>query len=112
MKKSKKTELVGELKDKLSTASAVYYTDFTGLNVKRMTDLRHEKVERIAADYPPLETRGASSACAKAAAASWIIRSSSFRTSDIRKGSLQEKGCISLIGLIHLFRYPRLLMTE
>ncbi len=40
MKKSKKTELVGELKEKLGTASAVYYTDFTGLNVKRMTELR------------------------------------------------------------------------
>jgi large subunit ribosomal protein L10 len=40
MKKTKKTELVGELKDKLSGASAVYYTDFTGLNVKRMTELR------------------------------------------------------------------------
>lgn len=40
MKKSRKTELVGELKDKLGSASAVYYTDFTGLNVKRMTELR------------------------------------------------------------------------
>jgi len=40
MKKTKKTELVGELKDKLGRASAVYYTDFTGLNVKRMTELR------------------------------------------------------------------------
>lgn len=40
MKKGKKTELVGELKDKLATATAVYYTDFTGLNVKRMTELR------------------------------------------------------------------------
>jgi large subunit ribosomal protein L10 len=40
MKKTKKVELVGELKDKLGSASAVYYTDFTGLNVKRMTELR------------------------------------------------------------------------
>lgn len=40
MKKSRKTELVGELKEKLGAASAVYYTDFTGLNVKRMTELR------------------------------------------------------------------------
>jgi large subunit ribosomal protein L10 len=40
MKKSTKVELVGELKDKLSSATAVYYTDFTGLNVKRMTELR------------------------------------------------------------------------
>lgn len=40
MKKSTKVELVGELKDKLASATAVYYTDFTGLNVKRMTELR------------------------------------------------------------------------
>lgn len=40
MKKTKKTELVGELKEKLGGATAVYYTDFTGLNVKRMTELR------------------------------------------------------------------------
>lgn len=30
-------------------------------NHQRMTDLRHEKVERIAAEYPPLEPRGAAS---------------------------------------------------
>lgn len=40
MKKSKKTELVGALKTKLGESTAVYYTDFTGLNVKRMTELR------------------------------------------------------------------------
>ena len=40
MKKSDKQVLVDGLRDKLGTASAVYYTDFTGLNVKRMTELR------------------------------------------------------------------------
>jgi large subunit ribosomal protein L10 len=40
MKRSDKEELVAELKAKLTGADAVYYTDFTGLNVKRMTDLR------------------------------------------------------------------------
>jgi large subunit ribosomal protein L10 len=40
MKRSKKEQLVSELTDKLKGASAVYYTDFSGLNVKRMTDLR------------------------------------------------------------------------
>jgi large subunit ribosomal protein L10 len=40
MKRSDKEQLVAELKDKLSGAEAVYYTDFTGLNVKRMTELR------------------------------------------------------------------------
>lgn len=40
MKRPQKDKLVAELKDKLSGAKALYYTDFTGLNVKRMTDLR------------------------------------------------------------------------
>ena len=40
MKKSEKEQLVSELAQKLRGASALYYTDFTGLNVKRMTDLR------------------------------------------------------------------------
>ncbi len=40
MKRSDKEVLVAELKDKLVGADAVYYTDFTGLNVKRMTELR------------------------------------------------------------------------
>ena len=40
MKKPEKDKLVAELKDKLKGAKALYYTDFTGLNVKRMTDLR------------------------------------------------------------------------
>ena len=40
MKRAEKEQLVAELKEKLTGASALYYTDFTGLNVKRMTDLR------------------------------------------------------------------------
>src|SRR5918994_6277561 len=40
MKRPEKDKLVAELKDKLKGAKALYYTDFTGLNVKRMTDLR------------------------------------------------------------------------
>jgi large subunit ribosomal protein L10 len=42
MKRSEKEKLVVELRDKISSASALYYTDFTGLNVKRMTDLRRK----------------------------------------------------------------------
>jgi large subunit ribosomal protein L10 len=42
MKRSEKEQLVVELRDKISSASALYYTDFTGLNVKRMTDLRRK----------------------------------------------------------------------
>ena len=40
MKRSEKEQLVAELKATIKGASALYYTDFTGLNVKRMTELR------------------------------------------------------------------------
>src|SRR5499427_7482974 len=40
MTRAEKEQLVSELKTKLESATALYYTDFTGLNVKRMTDLR------------------------------------------------------------------------
>jgi large subunit ribosomal protein L10 len=40
MKRSEKQQLVSELAQKLRGANALYFTDFTGLNVKRMTDLR------------------------------------------------------------------------
>jgi large subunit ribosomal protein L10 len=42
MKRSEKEQLVVELREKIHGASALYYTDFTGLNVKRMTDLRRK----------------------------------------------------------------------
>jgi large subunit ribosomal protein L10 len=42
MKRSEKEKLVVELRDKISGAASLYYTDFTGLNVKRMTDLRRK----------------------------------------------------------------------
>jgi large subunit ribosomal protein L10 len=40
MKRNDKDKVVASLADKLRTAKALYYTDFTGLNVKRMTELR------------------------------------------------------------------------
>jgi len=40
MKRTEKEQLVDDLSAKMKGASALYYTDFTGLNVKRMTDLR------------------------------------------------------------------------
>ena len=40
MKRTDKDQLVAELQEKLTGAEAVYYTDFTGLNVKSMTELR------------------------------------------------------------------------
>ena len=50
MKKAEKEQLVTELRDKLKTAQSLYYTDFTGLNVKRMTELRR-RLKRAGVDY-------------------------------------------------------------
>ena len=49
-KKSDKQVLVDGLREKLGTAAAVYYTDFTGLNVKRMTDLRR-RLRKAGVEY-------------------------------------------------------------
>ena len=40
MNRTEKQQLITELTDKIQGAKALYYTDFTGLSVKRMTDLR------------------------------------------------------------------------
>ena len=40
MKRTDKEQLVVELKEQIGASKALYYTDFTGLNVKRMTELR------------------------------------------------------------------------
>src|SRR6266550_6214139 len=50
MKRPEKERLVAELKSKLEGATALYYTDFTGLNVKRMTDLRR-RLRRANVEY-------------------------------------------------------------
>ena len=50
MKRSDKEQLVAELKSKIKGADALYYTDFTGLNVKRMTDLRR-KFRKAGVEY-------------------------------------------------------------
>jgi large subunit ribosomal protein L10 len=50
MKRSDKEQLVAELKAKLNGADAVYYTDFTGLNVKAMTQLRR-KFRKAGVEY-------------------------------------------------------------
>ncbi len=51
MKRIDKEQLVVDLKEKIEGATALYYTDFTGLNVKRMTELRRRlrkaKVEYV-----------------------------------------------------------------
>jgi large subunit ribosomal protein L10 len=50
MKKDDKQKLVDDLRSKLGTANALYYTDFTGLNVKRMTELRR-RLRRAGVEY-------------------------------------------------------------
>jgi large subunit ribosomal protein L10 len=50
MKRPEKEKLVAELTEKLRGAKALYYTDFAGLNVKRMTDLRR-RLRKQGVDY-------------------------------------------------------------
>ena len=50
MKRSEKEQLVTELREKITGANALYFTDFTGLNVKRMTDLRR-RFRKAGVDY-------------------------------------------------------------
>jgi large subunit ribosomal protein L10 len=49
-KKAEKQVLVESLRDKMQTAQALYYTDFTGLNVKRMTELRR-RLRQVGVEY-------------------------------------------------------------
>ena len=49
-KQSDKQILVDSLKAQLTDAQALYYTDFTGLNVKRMTDLRR-RLKKAGVEY-------------------------------------------------------------
>ena len=50
MKRSEKEQLVTELREKLEGAKALYYTDFTGLSVKRMTELRR-RLRKAGVEY-------------------------------------------------------------
>src|SRR5918993_5855812 len=50
MKRSEKQALVNELSQKIKGAQALYYTDFTGLDVKRMTDLRR-RLRKAGVEY-------------------------------------------------------------
>ena len=50
MKRSEKEQLVTELREKLEGATALYYTDFTGLSVKRMTELRR-RLRKAGVEY-------------------------------------------------------------
>src|SRR5437762_10056123 len=50
MNRTEKEQLVAELRDKIRSAPALYYTDFTGLNVKRMTELRR-RLKKAGVEY-------------------------------------------------------------
>jgi large subunit ribosomal protein L10 len=50
MNRTDKEQLVIELKEKIAGAQALYYTDFTGLNVKRMTELR-KRLRKAKVEY-------------------------------------------------------------
>jgi large subunit ribosomal protein L10 len=50
MKRTDKEQLVAELREKIGGAQALYYTDFTGLNVKRMTELRR-RLRKAGVEY-------------------------------------------------------------
>jgi len=50
MKRTEKEKLVSSLSAKMKGATALYFTDFTGLNVKRMTELRR-RLRRAGVEY-------------------------------------------------------------
>jgi large subunit ribosomal protein L10 len=50
MNRTEKQQLVDELSQKIKGAQALYYTDFTGLNVKRMTELRR-RLRKAGVEY-------------------------------------------------------------
>jgi large subunit ribosomal protein L10 len=50
MNKTEKQQLVDGLTEKIKGAQALYYTDFTGLNVKRMTELRR-RLRKAGVEY-------------------------------------------------------------
>ncbi|MDQ3698728.1 MAG: 50S ribosomal protein L10 [Gemmatimonadota bacterium] len=50
MKRTEKQQIVSDLTDKIKNAKVLYYTDFTGLNVKRMTELRR-RFRKVGIEY-------------------------------------------------------------
>jgi large subunit ribosomal protein L10 len=65
MKRADKEQLVTELSDKIKTASVLYYTDFTGLNVKRVTELRR-RFQRAGVEYVVIKNTLAARAATEA----------------------------------------------
>jgi len=54
MNRTEKQEIVDDLKKQLEGANVLYYTDFTGLNVKGMTELRR-RLRRAGVSYVVLK---------------------------------------------------------
>jgi len=50
MKRTEKEQLVAEFSTRIRGAKALYYTDFTGLNVKRLTELRR-RLRKTGTEY-------------------------------------------------------------
>jgi large subunit ribosomal protein L10 len=50
MKRTDKEQLVSDLRGRMTGVKALYFTDFTGLNVKRMTELRR-RLRRAGVEY-------------------------------------------------------------
>lgn len=56
MNKQEKTAFVAEFRDKVAQSSAMYLTDFTGLDVKAMTDLR-SRLKAAGCEYVVVKNR-------------------------------------------------------
>ena len=62
--KTQKSEIVSGLKEQLTRSPAIYVTDFTGLTVKRMTDLRR-KLRGVGVGYAVVKNTLAARALAE-----------------------------------------------
>jgi large subunit ribosomal protein L10 len=56
MDRTKKESFVGELRERMNRAPVLYLTDFTGLNVKAMTELR-SSLRKSGAEYVVVKNR-------------------------------------------------------
>jgi large subunit ribosomal protein L10 len=73
MKRTDKEQLVIELKAKIGGAKALYYTDFTGLNVKGMTELRR-RLRKVNVEYVVIKNSLALRAVSEAGLATQTLR--------------------------------------
>ncbi len=73
MKRTEKQVLVDELSTKIRGATALYYTDFTGLNVKGMTELRR-RLRKAGVEYVVIKNTLAARAVAEGGLAGTRLR--------------------------------------